>query len=149
MSVRIAAPAATVHEVLIDVDRWPEWLPTVTSVARRASGPLQIGQRVTVRQPRLPAGRWEVTRLAPGQGFTWRARFPGVVTEARHEIESLAGGEVLLTLGVRQSGPLAGLLAPLTAALTRRYIATEAASLKTRVEAHVDREDHPAQGGHA
>jgi uncharacterized membrane protein len=48
--IDVEAPVEQVWEVLREVELWPEWAPTVTSVRRLADGPLAVGSRVGVEQ---------------------------------------------------------------------------------------------------
>jgi carbon monoxide dehydrogenase subunit G len=133
-TVTIAAPPERVWEVVVDVERWPERIPTVDSVERLDAGPLAVGSRTRLRQPRLSPAVWTVTELTPGSSYTWEARSPGVTVTAGHVVEPHPGGS-RLTLALRMSGPLAGLGWLLTRSLTRRYVETEAASIAKAAEA--------------
>lgn len=128
----IDAPAPEVWVVLSDVARWPEWTPTIDSVRRFDDGPLALGSRAEVRQPRLPKATWEVTELVPGRSFTWEATGPGMRTIGRHEVVADGDG-ALVTLGIEQLGPMGAVAALVWRSLTQRYIELEASSLDARV----------------
>ncbi len=133
-SIDIAAPAAEVWAVLFDVERWPEWTASVSSVRRLDSGPLAVGSTVRIKQPRLPSTVWRVTDVRPGASFSWIAEGPGVRTMADHEVTSRGAGGATATLRVRPDGPVGKMVGRLTAGLTRRYVALEAEGLKRRAE---------------
>jgi len=107
-TVTIAAPPDRVWAVVVDVERWPERIPTVETVERLDPGPLVVGSRTRLRQPRLPEAVWTVTELADGSSYTWESSSPGVTVTAAHVVEPHPDGS-RLTLAVRVSGPLAGI----------------------------------------
>jgi len=132
-TVTIAAPPERVWSVVADVDRWPERIPTVDAVERLDSGPLVVGSRTRLQQPRLPTAVWTVTELTQGSSFTWVSRSPGVTVTASHLVEPHPDGS-RLTLAVDVSGPIAWMGWLMTRSLTRRYVETEAASMKRAAE---------------
>ena len=136
-SAVIAAPASTVWEVYRDVEHWPEWTESVTSVELLDPGPLRVGSRARVRQPRLPVAEWTVTEIDEGRSFTWVARGPGVRTTGTHLVEPHADGARATAILV-QAGPLGPVVGFLTRGLTKRYLAMEAAGLKARAEGRGD-----------
>jgi uncharacterized membrane protein len=131
--VTISAPPERVWEVLVDVERWPERIHTVDSVERLDEGPLAVGSRTRLRQPRLPEAVWTVTALDEGSSFTWVSTSPGVRVTAGHEVEPHPSGS-RLTLSVDVSGPLAPVGWLMTRSLSRQYVETEAASIKRAAE---------------
>jgi len=134
-SIEIEAPAETVFTVYADVERWPTWTPTVTSVERLDDGRFQVGSRARVRQPRLPVAVWEVTELVTARSFTWVARGPGVVTIGTHEVAPLPEGDrCTATATLDQTGLLGPVLGLLTKRLTDRYLEAEVRGLKARCE---------------
>ena len=74
---------------IVDIERWPEWGSTVTSVRRLDDGPLEVGSRVRIEQPRIPPTEYVVTELEPNRSFIWVATAPGVRTTARHLAEGI------------------------------------------------------------
>lgn len=134
VSTEIAAPTERVWQVMSDIERWPEWTPGVTSVVRRDRGPLGVGSRVVIRQPKFPPARWTVTALEPGRSFTWVSVAPGLRVVGHHAVEGIGAGKSRATLSLELEGVLGGLWGRLTREITERYIAFEAQGLKARSE---------------
>ena len=135
--IDIEAPVEQVWEVLCEVERWPEWAPTVTSVRRLDDGPLAVGSRVRVEQPRIPPTEYVVTELEPSRSFTWVANGPGIRTTARHLLEERGPGSTRVTLAVEQSGVLGVVMGRFYRRLTDRYLTAEAEGIKARSEGRV------------
>jgi uncharacterized membrane protein len=135
VSVAIDAPADRVWSVLSDVERWPEWTPTMTSVQRLDPGQFRPGSQARIKQPKLPAMVWTVSSIEPLRQFTWSTTSGGVVTVAGHVITPGPGSGVTVTLSIDSSGLLTGVVDLLYAGLTRDYVTTEAARLKHLCEA--------------
>jgi uncharacterized protein YndB with AHSA1/START domain len=133
-AIHIDAPPETVWEVTTDVERWPEWTPTVTSVEREDDGPLQVGSAARLSQLPMPKARWVVTELDPGRSFTWSTRVPGMHFTATHSMEACDGGtrNVLRV----EAGGLTVLLAwPVVYLSIARALEQENEGLKARCEA--------------
>jgi len=131
-SVTIDAPIDVVWSVFTDVERWPTWASSFTSVDL-VDGPMRLGAKARIRQPRLPTVVWEVTKWEPGRSWTWVATGPGARTEASHVLTASGRGTVA-EQSIVSSGPLGRLVAFLYRSLTRRYLAIEAEGLKQRSE---------------
>ncbi|HYG92959.1 MAG TPA: SRPBCC family protein [Nocardioides sp.] len=128
----IDAAASDVWEVLSDVARWPEWTPTVDNVELLDVGPVRVGSRARIRQPKLPQAVWVVTEIEEGRSFTWEAKGPGMKTIGRHEVvPDGAGAKVMLS--IEQTGPMGVVAAILWRKLTQHYVELEARSLDRRV----------------
>jgi uncharacterized protein YndB with AHSA1/START domain len=132
-SIDLDAPVEAVWAVLVDVERWPEWTASVRSVRRSRTGPLTVGERVVLEQPRLPRLIWTVTQVVPERSFTWTAGSAVARGVGEHVLTPRRGGGCTATLRVRQTGPAGPLVAALLRGLTRRYVRTEAEGLRTRV----------------
>ena len=133
VTVDIQAPPERVMAILCDVDRWPEWTTTTTSVRRLESGPLAVGSRARVWQPKLSPAIWEVTEFDEMSGFTWISRSPGVRVAGGHHVEATETG-CKVTLSLQFSGLLGPLFARAFRGMNERYLATEAKGLKERAE---------------
>lgn len=139
-SIDIAAPPGRVWQVMSDVERWHEWTASVTSITLRDAGPLRVGTRAVIRQPKFPPAHWRVTTIEPGSGFTWVNRAPGIYVQAHHSVEATTGG-TRATLTLQYQGLFGRLLASLTRGITERYLDMEAAGLKQRSEDPESRHD--------
>lgn len=134
VAVDINAPMERVWAVMWDIERWPEWTPSIRSIERLDQGPLSVGSRVRIRQPKVLPAVWRVTDVDPGRRFTWVTRSPGVAATATHRIEPAAAG-ARVTLSVHFSGPLGSMAGWLLRGLNNKYLGLEAAGLKRRSEA--------------
>ena len=132
-SVAISAAPERVWAVVIDVERWPERIPTVDAVERLDAGPLAVGSRTRLQQPRLSTAVWTVTELADGSSYTWESTSPGVTVTATHVVQPRGDGSQLI-LALTVSGPMSWVGWLMTRSLTKRYVETEAASIKTAAE---------------
>ena len=129
----IAVPAERVWQVMSDVERWREWTPSVTGVKRLDGGPLAVGSRALIYQPKFPPALWEVTAIEPGRSFTWVSLAPGLRVLGHHSVEP-AGAGSRATLSLDLQGLLGGLWGRMTRNITERYLAFEASGLKARSE---------------
>jgi carbon monoxide dehydrogenase subunit G len=134
ITVPIRATPAAVWPLLIDVEPWPELTPSMDDVRRLDSGPFRVGSEAAIKQPRLPGMRWRVTAMDPGRSFTWVVKSPGLATAATHTIVETEDGTAL-TLGIEQTGFLAGVARVLYGGLTRRYVQQEADGFRREAEA--------------
>jgi carbon monoxide dehydrogenase subunit G len=133
-AIAISAPPARVWGILVDVESWPARIPTVDRVERLDDGPLAVGSRTRLAQPRLPEEVWTVTELTSGSAFTWTSTSAGVRVTASHVVELSPEGS-RLTLAVNVAGWLAPVGWLMSRSLTQRYVETEAASIKAVAEA--------------
>ncbi len=131
--IHIHATPQVVWEVTADVERWPEWAPTVKSVQRVDQGPFGIDSVALIKQPGLPEARWSVSEFRPGECFTWETRIRGIQMRATHELSATETGTKSL-LRVELSGLVARLLWPFMRASIRRSLKQENRGLKRRCE---------------
>jgi len=133
-SIDIDAPTSAVWAVISDVERWPEWTASVSSVRRSRTGPLTVGEQVVVSQPRLPTLTYTVTGVEDGRSFTWEAGNAVSRGVGEHVLTPRIAGGCTATLRVTQRGPAARLVGALLDGLSRRYVRMEAEGLKRRSE---------------
>jgi uncharacterized membrane protein len=132
--VEIDAPAAVVWAVFSDVERWPEWTPSVTRLVALDGPGLAVGKRFEIKQPRMPKLVWEVTEVKPGASWTWVQRSPGGLTLARHDVMADSEHHSTVRQRIDQRGPVGALVGLFMRSMTRRYLAMEAEGLKARSE---------------
>ncbi|MFB9239037.1 SRPBCC family protein [Plantactinospora siamensis] len=143
--VTIEASAEEVWQVLSDVRRWPEWTPTMSRVEVLEDGPLRVGSRARVRQPRLREATWTVCRLEPGRSFAWVTRAAGLRCLGDHVVTPGPDG-THVELVAELTGPFEPLTRPIYGRLFQRYVETEGASLKRLCESGVP--GRPSDAGH-
>ncbi len=140
--VTIDAPAEEVWRVLADVRRWPDWTPTMRRVELLGDGPLGVGSRARVEQPRLRPAIWTVSDYQPGRSFGWTTKSPGLRALGDHVVLPGPDG-TRVELVAELTGPLEPLTRLIYGRLFQRYVETEGASLKriceSRTQAGPDR----------
>jgi uncharacterized protein YndB with AHSA1/START domain len=129
----VATPAL-VWAALVDVEAWPTWMTSYTSVRRLDSGPLRVGSRAEVKQPGLSRAVYEVTTMTPEREFTWSSTTAGVRTTANHLVRA-EGEHARVRLHVDQRGFLAAPVGLLLGSKIRRFLQVEAAGLCAAAEA--------------
>lgn len=88
-SLEIAAPPEAVWQVLTDLDRWPEWGPSLRSARTndgRALGIGVTGTVTTVMRVRLP---FVVTDYTESRSWAWKV---AGVPATDHRIDPIADG---------------------------------------------------------
>ena len=130
----VAAAPSTVWDVITDVERWPEWTPSVRSIKRYDAGPLVLGSRAHIQQPKLRPADWVVTRIESGKGFDWVTRVPGLVVTGGHWIAPIPTGS-RVTVSIRLEGLLSPIVSWLARKLNASYLDLEARGLKAYCEA--------------
>lgn len=134
----IARSSDLVWRVIVEVEDWPKWTPTVTKVVRLDQGPFGAGSAVKLKQPAQLETTWRVTSFDDGHAFTWKAKVYGIPMVAGHEIiETPHGSDSFMTIHV--SGFAAFALWPLIKVIVGRAIALENRSLKAWCETLDDR----------
>lgn len=133
-TLSIDASRDLIWQVTTDIERWPEWTPTVRRARRLDEGPFAVGSAARLEQPGLPSARWEVVELVEGERFSWQTRVRGMRMFATHELKETDGG-ISSTLSVRITGP--GLIPvwPFVWFALRRSLAKENLGLKAHCEA--------------
>jgi uncharacterized membrane protein len=141
-SIAIDAPPQLVWDVFSNVEHWPDWTPSVTSLAGLDGSTLAVGRRFAIKQPGMQKLKWQVTDIDPGSSWVWVQRSPGVNVVARHYVTAQPGGGTLVRQELDQGGWLGGLVGKLMGRKTKRFLQQEAQGLKARSE-QLSRADGP------
>ena len=133
-SIEIAAPPQLVWDVFSEVERWPDWTASVTSLVGLDGPTLAVGQRFAIKQPGMQKLVWKVTEINPGSSWTWVQRSPGVRVTARHWVIAQPGGRTLVRQELDQRGAIGSVVGRLMVKKTKRFLELEAQGLKARSE---------------
>ncbi len=132
-SIDIRATPERVWQIMSDIERWPEWTPSVLSVQKLTAGPLRQGTTARVRAKGTPESTWTVSESIPPKSFTWGTSVRGAATTAGHIIEPAPSGS-RVTLSIQIGGIAAALLKPVLGRGIRENLRLEAEGLKRRSE---------------
>lgn len=132
-SIEINANPARVWQIMSDVGKWPEWTPSIESVAG-PEGPMSVGSEATVKAKGTPKATWRVTEWNAGRNFTWVTSVRGAKTVGEHVIEPNGEGRSRVTLAIEVKGFMATLFKPMIAKGIISNLEMESAGLKRRAE---------------
>jgi hypothetical protein len=133
-TVRAKADPSRTWQAMADVLSYPQWTKSIMAVTALDGPTLAVGHRFQIRQPGFPAVVWRVTEFREGVGFSWETRALGLRSVGSHWLRGNADGTTQITLELRQTGALSGLMALFTGAKTRRFLALEAAGTRDAAE---------------
>ena len=125
----VAASADVVWAAIVDVGRWPTWTRSMRRVVRLDDGPLAVGSRVRVKQPRFMPVIWRVSEVDPGRSFTWTSSTPGQDAAVTRAVRPMGAGTSELHITVDVTGVLAPVLGVAVRRITQRYLRMEAEGL--------------------
>lgn len=136
--VDILALPHHVWETLLDLEHWPQWTQSVTGIERLDEGPLAIGSRARILQPKLTPAVWQVTELDQrDRVFVWKTGMLGVRLAASHRVDRTEQG-ARVTLSLTYGGLLGPFMAYQLKDLNWSYLTMEAQGLKAHCESNVN-----------
>jgi len=132
-TVDIAASPERVWSVMSEVLLMPTWSDSMTSVELDPPGPLAVGSKARIVQPKLSPATWVVTEVTAVRSFTWISTAMGATVTAFHTITPTSSGSSV-TLAVEYDGGFSTAVAGLTRKITTKYLRMEAEGLKRASE---------------
>ena len=133
ISISVNATPERAWAVMKDVERWPEWTPSMSKVELLQPGEVQVGSKVKITQPKFPAAVWTVTKVEPNRYLEWRSTAPILASLGEHRIEPEGDG-VKLTLAIEQTGLLVPILKLFYTKTILQYLDMESKGFKARAE---------------
>ena len=134
-AIDIDASPERVWEITLDVETWPQYIPTIDSIERLDDGPLMLGSRARIKQPGLRPLAWTVSVLDHERTFAWGTRVLGMSMTGGHHLEPNGSGTTH-TLSIEFTGPLAAILGPLLRRPIVSTITKENEGFKSAAEAN-------------
>ena len=135
-SISVNATPGRAWDVMKDVERWPEWTPSMSKVELLQPGEVRVGSKVKITQPKFPSAVWTVTKVEPDRYLEWRSTSPILTSTGEHRIEPEGTG-CRLTLGIEQTGLLVPVLKLFYKKTILEYLDMEAKGFKVRAESGV------------
>jgi uncharacterized protein YndB with AHSA1/START domain len=83
------ASPAKVWDILVDLDAWPQWGPTVSRAELDRPGPLQLGSRGRIWTPLGIALPFTIIEFEAGRHWKWQV---AGVPATRHQVEPAPTG---------------------------------------------------------
>jgi Polyketide cyclase / dehydrase and lipid transport len=131
--IRIAAPRWHVWPILVDVEEWPSWSRSFSSLKIISAGQLRVGSAVAIKKPKLSESVWTVSDWAAGRSFAWVSRRPGLTATADHELVE-RGDHCVFRQTISIEGLLGRVRARIGGGLITELLRSEALALKQMAE---------------
>lgn len=132
VSRNIQASPDLVWRWMADVERWPEWCPTIDAVTL-LDRPMRLGARARILQPGIRPSIWVVDAWEPPGRFAWSARHPGIRVTGDHVVAPIDDGASLVTLALTYTGLLAPLMRRMLQRRSRDYLSRELEALQNAI----------------
>jgi hypothetical protein len=126
-TIDIPASAAATWAVVEDVVAYPHWAPTFQAV--ELEGPMRVGTRARITQPRRGTATFRIQVLEPGRRFQWGAGRAVWVQSADHVVEPTGPASCRVTLTFEMTGLLGEPAARLAVRAVRGMVDQEAEAL--------------------
>ncbi len=133
-TIEIKASMAHIWAVTYDIENWPQWTPTISSVKKCDREQTAVGSKAWVKQPAMKKTEWTITALNEPECFVWTARIFGMPSVATHTIFEKEG-KTYNRLGFEMTGQLARLLGPILRPQLQKALIIENKGLKAFCEA--------------
>ena len=85
----IAASPEVVWNLLVDLDAWPQWGPSIQRAELAGTGPMKLGSQGKVWTPIGLALPFEITEFEDHRCWAWAVAGIGAT---RHEVQAVDGG---------------------------------------------------------
>ena len=131
--IHISCPADLVWAVTIDINAWPNWVPSIQHAQVVSDGPFGLGSEAVLKQPAQPKTVWRVVEFSPQVRFVWVTSGRYLRMRAEHHLTSTSHGTEC-SLNIQFTGPLRWLLGPVLKYPIRAALRQENKALKTECE---------------
>jgi uncharacterized protein YndB with AHSA1/START domain len=135
-SVQVRTSSDRIWAAWVDVTDWPSWNPGVGRV--QLNGPVREGATGTIRALGGPASTFKVLAVEPDHRLVTEASQRLVRLRFHHELRDLGNGQLLVTHGVRMTGPATVLLRYTIGPRLKRTIPAALAALAERLQIAAD-----------
>jgi len=132
-TVVISAQPPDIFRVLMDLEGWRQWTPSITRMSTLDGDRPGRGVKIKVLQPKLPPAIWTITEVDQDRALVWEKGSFGLRMLSGHFISDVAPG-TRVTIRITYEGALAGLAYWLSHKLTDRYMTMEINGLKEECE---------------
>ncbi|PUB10401.1 SRPBCC family protein [Yoonia sediminilitoris] len=131
--IHISCPADLVWAITIDINGWPNWVPTIRHAQVVSEGPFGVGSKAVIKQPAQPKTLWRVVEFSPKVSFVWETSGRLLRMRAKHHLSPVKDVTECYT-SIQIEGPLSPLLGPILRYPIKQALRQENKALKIECE---------------